>query len=68
MVIDQPQKQVTDENTNSENSTESYEGPAKHCLIEVCNKTISDIREAGTYKNERVISTPQGMEISVNGQ
>ncbi|PKP49664.1 MAG: glycine C-acetyltransferase [Bacteroidetes bacterium HGW-Bacteroidetes-11] len=30
-------------------------------------KEISDIREAGLYKNERVIITPQGAEIKVSG-
>lgn len=29
-------------------------------------KELADIREAGLYKNERVITTPQGAEIKVN--
>lgn len=29
-------------------------------------KTIADIREAGLYKNERVIVSPQGAEITLN--
>ena len=29
-------------------------------------KELADIREAGLYKNERVIVTPQGAEIKVN--
>jgi glycine C-acetyltransferase len=52
----------------SDHSTESNEGPAQHGFIDVCKKTVADIREAGTYKNERVITTAQGMKISVNGQ
>lgn len=56
------------ENTNSENSTKSEDAPAQHGFIDVCKQTIADIREAGTYKNERVITTAQGMNISVNGQ
>lgn len=34
---------------------------------EFLTKEISDIREAGLYKNERVIITPQGAEIKVSG-
>lgn len=51
----------------SDHSTESNEGP-QHGFIDVCKKTVADIKEAGTYKNERVITTAQGMKISVNGQ
>ena len=31
-------------------------------------KTLSEIREAGLYKEERVIASPQGAEITVNGR
>jgi glycine C-acetyltransferase len=34
----------------------------------VCRDAIKSIKEAGTYKVERVISSPQGMEIIVNGE
>jgi len=30
------------------------------------NKEIADIKEAGLYKNERIIVTPQGAEIKVS--
>lgn len=33
---------------------------------EFLQKEISDIKEAGLYKNERIIITPQGAEIKVN--
>jgi len=29
---------------------------------------ISDIKAAGTYKAERIITSPQGMEIKVGGK
>ena len=29
---------------------------------------IADIRAAGTYKNERIIMSPQGMEIKAEGK
>jgi glycine C-acetyltransferase len=51
----------------SDHSTASNEAP-QHGFIDVCKKTVADIKEAGTYKNERVITTAQGMKISVNGQ
>src|ERR671936_828888 len=31
-------------------------------------KTLADIREAGTWKDERLIESPQGAEIVVNGK
>ena len=31
-------------------------------------KAVDDIRASGLYKNERVISSPQGAEITVNGK
>jgi len=34
----------------------------------VCQSVIKDIKEAGTYKKERVITSQQDMEIVVNGQ
>ena len=34
----------------------------------MCKTTLSQIKEAGTYKVERVISSPQSMEIMANGQ
>lgn len=33
----------------------------------ILNKQIGDIREAGTYKNERVITSPQATSICVKG-
>ena len=35
---------------------------------EVLKKEISEIREAGLYKEERVITSPQGVEIEVEGR
>lgn len=37
-------------------------------LTEVCRATIQSIKEAGTYKSERVITSSQNVEITVNGQ
>lgn len=37
-------------------------------LIAACQKTVADIKAAGTYKNERVISTAQDMMIVANGK
>lgn len=37
-------------------------------LTEVCRQTIASIKEAGTYKRERVISSSQNVEIVANGQ
>jgi glycine C-acetyltransferase len=34
---------------------------------ELLLKQLTEIRHAGTYKNERVISTPQGTRVQVNG-
>lgn len=34
-------------------------------LKPVLEKEINEIREAGLYKSERIISTPQGADISV---
>lgn len=36
-------------------------------LKPVLDKELQEIREAGLYKNERVISTPQGADITANG-
>lgn len=33
----------------------------------ILSKQISDIREAGTYKNERIITSSQNTSISVKG-
>ena len=35
---------------------------------ELYRKTLDDIREAGTWKQERLIESPQGVEIVVNGK
>ncbi len=37
-------------------------------LKSVLEKEISEIKEAGLYKTERIISTPQGAEITANGK
>ncbi len=36
-------------------------------LSEICNQTITDIKAAGTYKREKQITSPQSIEIRVNG-
>lgn len=36
-------------------------------LLTRTEKTLAEIRAAGTYKNERLITSPQGAEISVAG-
>ena len=38
-----------------------------HKLTEVCRSTIASIKEAGTYKVERVITSSQSSEITVQG-
>merc|ERR1712166_465003 len=44
-------------------------GFASHAgLIAACQKTVEEIKEAGTYKTERVISTAQDMMIVANGR
>ena len=37
-------------------------------LADVCNGVINEAKAAGTYKVERVIENPQGMEIIANGK
>jgi glycine C-acetyltransferase len=37
-------------------------------LVKRLRKETEEIKESGLYKNERVISSPQGAEIVVNGQ
>ena len=37
-------------------------------LKTVCQTHLNEIRDAGTFKEERVITSPQGMEIDANGQ
>ena len=37
-------------------------------LKPVLKKEIEEIKEAGLYKNERIISTPQGAGIRANGK
>ena len=37
-------------------------------LKTACQQVINDIKEAGTYKTERFISSPQDMEVTVNGK
>ncbi len=39
-----------------------------HQIRQDINATINEIRDAGTYKAERVISTPQGASIQVADQ
>jgi glycine C-acetyltransferase len=37
-------------------------------LKDVCNNAIKQMKEAGTFKNERVISTQQQMQITANNK
>ena len=37
-------------------------------IKKILNKQIADIKKAGTFKNERVIQTPQETEINVLGK
>ena len=37
-------------------------------LYSGCAKQLDEIRDAGLFKNERVISSRQGVEIIVNGR
>ena len=37
-------------------------------LTNVCKTLIQDIKQAGTYKQEKNIESPQGVEIMVNGK
>lgn len=41
---------------------------ASEKLTEICKSQVTDIRDAGTYKNEKYITTPQEMEVIVNGK
>jgi glycine C-acetyltransferase len=36
-------------------------------LKPVLEKELQEIKEAGLYKQERIITTPQGADISANG-
>jgi len=42
-------------------------GPSQN-LINICKNTIKEIKEAGTYKSEKSITSPQSVEIEVNGR
>jgi len=47
----------------------SKRGFASHAgLLAACKTTVDDIKEAGTYKTERVITTAQDMNIVANGR
>jgi glycine C-acetyltransferase len=37
-------------------------------LTNICKTLIQDIKQAGTYKQEKKIESPQGVEIMVNGK
>lgn len=37
-------------------------------LINICKSTIKEIKEAGTYKSEKSITSPQSVQIEVNGR
>ena len=37
-------------------------------LDKVCASVVADIRAAGTYKQERIITSAQATEISANGK
>jgi glycine C-acetyltransferase len=37
-------------------------------FVKLIAKAVEDIKAAGLYKNERVITSPQGAEITVNGK
>jgi glycine C-acetyltransferase len=37
-------------------------------FVQSLKNQIADIKAAGTYKNERIITSPQGMEIVVGGK
>ena len=39
-----------------------------HTLKPVLQKELEEIKSAGLYKQERIISTPQGAEIIANGK
>ena len=41
---------------------------AQSALRNILDSQISDIRQAGTWKDERVISTKQASEIAVQGR
>lgn len=41
---------------------------ASNLMSDICKSQVSDIRAAGTYKNEKYISTPQEMEVVVDGK
>ena len=37
-------------------------------LVQRITKEVADIESAGLYKKERIITSPQGAEITVNGK
>lgn len=37
-------------------------------LINICRNTIKEIKDAGTYKSEKSITSPQSVKIQVNGK
>lgn len=37
-------------------------------LVDICKGVVQEIKEAGTYKSEKKIESPQGVEILVNGR
>src|SRR4051794_22808998 len=37
-------------------------------LKKICQTTINEIKEMGTFKNEKQITSPQSVEIMVNGR
>jgi glycine C-acetyltransferase len=41
---------------------------ASQKLTEICKQTITEIKSAGTYKREKQITSPQNIEITVNGK
>jgi len=41
---------------------------ASQKLSEICKQTINEIKSAGTYKREKQITSPQNIEITVNGK
>lgn len=49
-------------------SRRMFSSASSHGLRAVCQSQIDLMRESGTYKTERVITSAQGMEIDANGQ
>lgn len=45
-----------------------FSSKAKNDLNKICNQTLEEIKQAGTFKNEKNISSPQSIEITVNGK